>query len=178
MTAQIGDTFRFQGEEYALIGIAGGELFSPQQYGMEPGMIHTACYRGFYATYEIADSGIFLQQLTIREEHGNYRPINGVVGEKQDFQAVYRNVYLPVPFTGKLRLAIDLIEELHIHMGFQKPTAFQTVYDLEFEHGRLAEVRDRAKEMEEKRGAFKKRFEEDNMFRGIEEAFSLDMNLE
>jgi hypothetical protein len=30
MTAQIGDTFRFQGEEYALIGIAGGKLFSPQ----------------------------------------------------------------------------------------------------------------------------------------------------
>jgi hypothetical protein len=63
-------------------------------------------------------------------------------------------------------------------MGFQKPTVFQTVYDLEFEHGRLVEVRDRAKEMEEKRGAFKKRSEEDNMFRGIEEAFSLDMNLE
>jgi hypothetical protein len=40
------------------------------------------------------------------------------------------------------------------------------------------EVRDRAKEMEEKRGAFKRRFEEDNMFRGTEEAFSLDMNLE
>lgn len=53
MTAQIPDTFIFNGEEYSLIGMKGGDLISPEQFGMLPGMLHTACYRGFYATYEL-----------------------------------------------------------------------------------------------------------------------------
>lgn len=47
MTAQISDTFLFKGDQYSLIGMSGGDLISPEQFGMEPKMIHTACYRGF-----------------------------------------------------------------------------------------------------------------------------------
>ncbi|MEM4721362.1 MAG: hypothetical protein QXT73_04810 [Candidatus Methanomethylicaceae archaeon] len=45
-----------------------------------------------------------------------------------------------VPFIGKLRLAKDFIQELYVHMGFQKPSAYQTVLDLLFEEGYLKKL--------------------------------------
>ena len=49
MTAQISDIFLFKGEQYMLIRTAGDRLISPDDYGMHPVMISTACYRGFHA---------------------------------------------------------------------------------------------------------------------------------
>ncbi len=63
-------------------------------------------------------------------------------------------------------------------MGFQKPTAFKTVLDITLKDGKVVEIKDRAKEMEEKRGEFKKRFESGELRQSIEESFSLDMKLE
>jgi len=59
------DTFLFEGEEYSLIGISGGDLVLPQQSGMEPKMLHTACYRGFVATYEVTKEALYLRELTL-----------------------------------------------------------------------------------------------------------------
>lgn len=47
MTAQIPDTVIYQGEQYSLIGVSGGELVAPQQFGMQLRLLHTASYRGF-----------------------------------------------------------------------------------------------------------------------------------
>lgn len=156
----------------------GGDLISPEKFGMEPEMIHTACYRGYYATYELTEEGLFLREMTLRERNGKYMPIAGVDPEKKEYQATYHNLNVRVPFTGKIRLAKDFVEELYIHMGFQKPTAFRTVYDVTLKEGAVLELRDRSKEMEEKRGLFKQRYESGDMRQTIEEAFSLDMDLE
>jgi hypothetical protein len=83
-----------------------------------------------------------------------------------------------VPFTGKIRLARDFINELYIHMGFQKPTAFRTVLDVTINNGKIINIKDRSADMEKKWGAFKKRYENGDMTETIEEAFSLDMELE
>ncbi len=60
--------------------------------------------------------------------------------------------------------------------------AFRTVYDLTLEDGRIVELRDRSKEIEEKRGAFNKRYESfqslESLAGNIAEAFSQDMDLE
>ena len=178
MTAQISDTFMFKGEEYALVGISGGDLTSPYDFGMTPEALHTACWRGFYSTYEITDEGIFLKDMTMRERDGNYRPINNIMPKVTDGEAHYTDVHILVSFTGKLRLAKDFIDELHIHMGFQKPSAFRKVLDLSFEDGLLKNVKDRSVEMEQKRGAFKKEYESKGTIEGIDDAFSLDMDLE
>ena len=175
MTAQITDEFRYKGEEYSLIGIAGGELFEPEQYGMEPEMLHTACYRGFYAAYDITDDGIYLRQITMCEKDENYKAIDGVAPDIEEHQATYRDMDLLIPFTGAIRLATDFIEELYVHMGFQKPSAFETVLDFRFEEGKLMEVKDRSAEAKARRGAFKKKYEGVRGW-GIEEAFSLDMD--
>lgn len=178
MTAQISDTFLFKGDEYALIGMKGGDLISPKQFGMTPEELHSACYRGFYATYEVTDDGLYLKELTLLEKNGDYKPIDGVLPKEKGYQATYENLKVTVPFSGKLRLAKDFIQELYIHMGFQKGTAFRTVYDVTFKEGKVVEVKDRSMEMEEKRGLFKKRYESDNSIQMIYDAFSLDMDLE
>lgn len=59
MTAQIPDTFLYKGERSQLIGLKREGLASPGQFGMEPVMLHTACYRGFYAMYELTDGRSF-----------------------------------------------------------------------------------------------------------------------
>ncbi|MBT9155701.1 MAG: Penicillin-binding protein 4* [Firmicutes bacterium] len=178
MTAQIADTFLFKGEPYSLIGMSGGALTEPEQFGMEPEMLHTACYRGFYATYELLGDALYLRSLTLREKNGNYRPIRGIKPVKEDCKATYQGLSVVVAFTGKIRLAKDFIRELYIHMGYQKPTAFKTVLDVTLEAGRVVEIKDRSQEVEAKRGAFKKHYESVNMLQAIDEAFSLDMDLE
>jgi len=178
MTGQISDTFIFKTKMYSLIGIMGEDLFYPFKYGMIPEMLNTACYQGYYSTYEIKGSNIFLQQLTIREKNGNYPPIDGVYPEKKEFEANYRDLNLIIPFNGKLRLAKGFINDLYIHMGFQKASAFKKVFDLTVEEGLIIDVSDRSKEAKEKRGAFKKKYEvNENPFQSIQDAFSLDMDL-
>jgi hypothetical protein len=178
MTAQIPDKFIYKGQVYELVGIKGDGLVEPQQFCMLPEMIHTACYRGFYATYELTESTLFLHELTLREKNGNYLPIGGVEAEQEEYQATYHNLNVIVPFNGKIRLAKDFIEELYIHMGYQKPTAFRTVLDITLQEGTVVAVNDRSKEMQQKRGAFKRRYEAGEMIEEIEEAFGLDMDLE
>jgi hypothetical protein len=178
MTAQVPDTFIYKRKKYDLVGITGSPLISPEDFGMEPEMLHTACSRGFYATYEIIKGGIFLKELTMREKDSNYKPINKVMPKQGEDGFVYSNIDLQLTFSGKLRLARDFIPEFYIHMGFQKPTAYKTVIDLGFEQGHLVEVKDRSEEAETKRGAFKERYGKGNLFMSIDEAFSLDMDLE
>ena len=182
MTAQISDTFIFGRDKYSLIGIKGGNLFSPELYGMHPIMMHTACYRGFYATYELTKEALYLRELTLREANQNYLPIEGIRPAEQENKAsarTYRGLNVVVPFTGKTRLAKDFINELYIHMGYQKATAFKTVLDVTLNKGQTVVIRDRSREIEKKRGAFKERFLTGGATdEKIEEAFSLDMDLE
>ena len=172
MTAQIMDRFVFRGEEYRLVGGEGGPLVSPQDFGMEPGFIHTACWRGFYSTYEIKDDQIFIVEMTMRESKGNYKAINNKMPEVTGNQALYEEIYLPVPFTGRLLLAKDFIQELYVHMGFQEPTSFKTVLELTFKDGCLIDFQDKSKEMEQERATLKKGYKRGDIAEGIDEAFS------
>ena len=178
MTAQISDKFLFKGEKYSLIGMTGGSLADPRNYGMEPEMISTACFSGYYATYELTEEALYLRELTVRDRNGNYPPIGGIEPAVQQYEALYQGLNEIVNFTGKIRLAKDFIDELYIHMGFQKPTAFRTVLDITLEEGRPVNINDRSKEMEKKRGEFKKRYESKRIEEQIDKAFSLDMDLE
>jgi hypothetical protein len=181
MTAQASDTFIYKGMGYWLIGINGEGLAKPQDFGMKPVMKHTGCYRGFYSGYEITDDGIYLKEMTLNEEKGNYKLVNGVKPIIDDlWGATYKDISIRVSFTGKIRLAKDFIQELYVHHGFQKPSAFETVIDLKFEDSRIVETNDRSKEVAAIRGRFKERYEAAGLIRmgkRIKDAFSLDMDL-
>jgi hypothetical protein len=94
------------------------------------------------------------------------------------YPATYKGLSLVAAFTGKIRLARDFIEDLNIYTGYQKPTAFKTVLDIILKDGRVVEIKDRSLEMEQRRGALKKQYESGSMMQSIDEAFSLDMDLE
>ena len=79
MTCQIRDQYFYKGESYSLLENTGGALFSPQDFGMEPFMFHTACSCGYYAEYEIADDALYLKALTIYERNGRYAPIGSAI---------------------------------------------------------------------------------------------------
>lgn len=87
MTAQFTDTFIFRGDQYSLIGISGGALALPEQFGMEPEQFSSACYRGFYATYELTEEALYFRELTLREKNGNYLPIAGILPGKEGDKA-------------------------------------------------------------------------------------------
>jgi len=74
MTAQIPDEFIFKGKKYELVGIKGDDLFSPETVGMEPEMMHTACYRGFYAKYRLTQEALYLSELTIIKQKNGSSP--------------------------------------------------------------------------------------------------------
>jgi hypothetical protein len=181
MTAQISDTFIFRGDKYSLIGIKGGGLITPEVFGMKPLMIHTACYRGYYATYELTNKALYLRELTLNEANQNYLPIEGIRPTKGESESAYtyHDLNVVVPFTGKIRLAKDFIEKLYVHMGYQKPTAFKTVLDITLKKGQTVDINDRSQEVRQKQGAFKKRYESaDVTSNDIKDAFSLDMDLD
>lgn len=179
MTAQIPDRFIYRGEEYALVGKKGGGLLTPLDFGMRPVMIHTACYRGFYCAYLATEDGLYLTEMTVRTADdvypvvGTYHPIVG------DYTAIYSDMRILTNFTGKLRLAKDFIEELYIHMGFQKPSAFRTVLDFQFNEGALQTITDLSAYYAEMRGKFKEQYESDPNFpQRINDAFSLDLDVD
>ena len=134
MTGQIHDTVIYRGEKYSLVEDSGG-LPTPFDYGLIPGQMHTACWRGFYLTYIILDVRLVLDQLTIRTFDNNYPPVNGIQPVEDNSNKVYQGLNLTLPYTGKLVIAKDFMQEKYIHMGFQPASSFRTVLELTFENG-------------------------------------------
>ncbi|ODG97124.1 MULTISPECIES: hypothetical protein [unclassified Nostoc] len=162
MTSQIPDTFLYQGEKYELVALDGERLITPQDYGMKPQMLHTACYRGFYSTYEITNDGLFLTEMVIGEVEEGHKSIQGIMpklpSQNSHGYPTYKGLRLITPFAGRIRLGKDFIQELYVHMGYQKPTAYETLLEFAFEVGKLVSMQDISDENSKNRGAFKKMF--------------------
>lgn len=178
MTAQISDTALYCGDDYSIIGLIAPEPVTPLDFGMTPTKLSTGCYRGYYCTYVIEDSQLYLAKMTLRERNGRYLAIGGVDPIQNELRncANYEGLRVFVSYTGALRLARGFIRSLYIHMGYQKASAFETVLDFDFKDGRVTGLRDRSAEAAQKRGAFKEHFDQ-NVTRGINESFDLDMEI-
>ena len=108
--------------------------------------------------------------------------INGVKPIKGEnyFALGYVDMDLKARFTGTLLLARDFIQEMYVHMGFQRPMAYREVIEVHINKGDIIEVRDLSEEMERKRsedssrGAQPKSRDESDIKEWIEGTFSLD----
>jgi len=178
MTAQIPDRILLDGKKYDIVGVDGGGLFNPASLGLLPTMMHTACYRGFYCLYTIEDGKLHLSELVIRTKEAQYKEIDGIQPEVDPELrlARYTELNLPMAFSGRLRIAREFMRDFYIHMGFQKPSAYRMVIDLEWEAGALKRIVDRSSEYAMKRGSFKEKYQQEDITRGIEDAFSLDLD--
>lgn len=151
MTAQITDKVLYQGEKHEIVGIKGKGLINPTNFGLEPVMIHTACYRGFYLQYSVLNDKLLLTRMNVNDGSDSYPPISGIEatvlyydtrdGEKMERnERVYEGLRVPVPFSGGLLIARDFIREMYVHMGFQKPTSFRTVHELLIDNGTITRM--------------------------------------
>lgn len=194
MTAQIPDEFRYEGEEYALVGMNGEGLFTPQDFGLTPRMASTACWRGYVMKYDCLDGQLVLDGMDVNSDTAP--PINGVdpidgtreVGNEQMryrmFKFTYEKLGLKTKFTGSMLLAKDFIDSMYVHMGFQRPMAFRTVLELQVQDGDIISMSDLSEKMEELRlmssekGARPPTDHESDVREWIEETFSLDYDIE
>jgi hypothetical protein len=188
MAAQIFYTFLINGSQYILIGMSGGDLASPEQFGMQMPDLHDGCNQVFYhAMYEFTWDTLYLKELTFREKNENYISSGGTGQTKYFHQAANCTPNASISFTGKIRLAKEFIKEPYINMGYQKAMAFKTVLDITLKDGQVIKVKNRSLEMEQKRGALKQcykplnRQEYSKSLNKLEKilyTFSLDMDLE
>jgi hypothetical protein len=150
MTAQISDVVVYRKSDYALARVNGTGLFQPADHGFTPGEISSACWRGFYCAYEVADGSLFLTRVYVGLSEEDEAALNQGGGprlfgraprryteqgyrvtlntgetetswESDDF--IVDGLREPMPFTGGLILAADFIRELYVHMGL--PPAVQ-----------------------------------------------------
>ncbi len=155
LTGQIPDEFRYEGEVYALVGIDGLGLPSPAKFGLEPFSSCTACWRGYMMRYDCVDNELILWGMDINVNDAI--PINGVESiEPTDypgkfFMYSYETLGYKTRFTGKIMLAKDFIEEMYVHMGFQRAMSYRTVIEIEVKEGDIVSVKDLSEFMAEQR---------------------------
>jgi len=185
MTAQMPDQFHYKNEQFVLIGLKGSNLFNPEDYGIYPEMASTACYRGYVSTYIINDKQIILNGLMIRTQDRKLIEINGRFPIKKksvfSFNFMYDGLNLPIKFTGFILLGKDFIDEMYVHMGFQRPISFETVIEFQFRDGEIVAVNDFseliAKLRKEDSTKDARPDYDENTKEWIDRLFSLDYNL-
>jgi hypothetical protein len=118
--------------------------FDPSLYGIEPMFTSTALWRGYWCEYEIVEGSVCLKNLYVNSEDGQYPIISGVSAKAEkgeDFEYhgchLYEGIDLPIDYSGKILLGRDFKQECYIHMGFQRPWAYDDLIELVFENGRL-----------------------------------------
>ena len=203
MTAQIRDIYNYDNNDYRIVALSSVMLFKPQDYGMEPHTSSTACWRGYWCEYEISNGELLLKNLYFYNTDGNYPPLNGVEVSPPEFievegrrglrkkrekftmpahhgHRVYKNVNLPIPYTGKILLGDGFMREYYIHMGFQQSWAYKKLIELVFKEGILLECNDLSRIAKAQREAMKEqgvnpRYPKiSDIQKFVDESFSLD----
>lgn len=163
MTAQISDTVLYQNRLFDIAGIHGSGLFNPLKHDLEPRMLGTSCWRGYYCHYEISDNQLVLNTVHIGldrqqaelAEHGTGPQLFGQTPQKGYRGWEYSDLNTLIPFTGGLLIGHHFMQELYVHMGFHPAWKFREVHELTLENGHLLEAVDRSEEMEKIRSQIK-----------------------
>ena len=180
MTSQIPDEFRYNGEIYDLVGIDGTGLYSPSDFGMQPFSTCTACWRGYMMKYDCIDNKLLLVGMEVNSRDAP--EVNGVKAIEGTgfFNYSYVDIGLQTKFNGTILLAKDFIQEMYVHMGFQRPMAYRTVLELEIKGGEIIKVTDLSEDMayqrsmDKDRGARPRSPDESDVKDWITDTFSLD----
>lgn len=198
MTAQIGDIYKFKGKEFKIVALSSAILFDPKNFGLEPHASSTACWRGYWCEYAIDNDELLLKNLYLFNEDDRYPPFNGVEVSPPEFKEyecnggkkvtteahfghrVYRDVNMPIPYTGKILLGDGFLQEYYIHMGFQRGWAYKQLIELIFEGGLLLGCNDLSHIAQAQRDAMKqsnidpRRPGGDNIRKFVADSFSPD----
>jgi len=148
-TRQAENRFVYEGEEYC-ISLFGIRL-DMEKLGLCPVMPNTACHRGYIATFGLDGDKLVLTNLFTNNGRGEPVPtINGVQptikeerGQGNDLE--YKNINLPIRYTGAVFLKEYFILEGYTHAGLQSSIRIDGYVEsvgLMFENGILKSKRD------------------------------------
>ena len=171
MTAQLPDKFLHEGKIYSIIGINGNGLPTPADYGLIPGMWHTACWRGYISTYSYKNNELTLKDWQIgslAHPEQKWPQINEIKArprlkslkeritywrkrQKSNWYAgfMYHNLNIETGFTGGILIGDGFIPELYVHMGFAKPYQYEQVHEFIFHEGTLVSHTDHSKKAQQ-----------------------------
>ncbi len=165
MTTQVGDSLRFQGEQWGLLATRGDTIFDPKQYGMNPVCHSTACHRGYWCEFECDASGLSLRKLAIsltpvRSKTAVEPPVfAGVkaltqqeVGELIFNEYMYEDLNFTIKADLRLLIAKDFIRSLDLgYGGTALPWQCRRLMDLKIEKGCLTSTEDLSRRVQEMR---------------------------
>lgn len=182
MTAQLSDRVEYVGTRYSVAGINGSGLFNPEEHGIKPASVSTACWRGYHCNYAVADNTLWLRtvyvglglqdrqkaklgkgpllfaQVPSRYNRGGESVSSRNANLSEDWVSSdyrYEGLNEAVAFTGGLLIGDQFIREMYVHMGFHPAYKFETVLELVFESGQLVKATDCSDKMAEFRAMLK-----------------------
>lgn len=147
MTAQVGDKIRNLDSSLEVLALSTPIGFSPEEFGITPGVRSTACWKGFWCEYEIKNGAFFLKTLYVNAKDDNYPLINGVSPLLEPYPGarmlnymghhIYRDINVPIEYTGKI-IAVDGFRSEYL--GLRLIRSFDRVMEWSFENGQLISV--------------------------------------
>lgn len=140
LTVQVKEKLVFKNELCSIIETFGGRLASPNQFGMEAKAPTSECLIDFQANYALVEECLILKNMTFQEKSGNYLPIGRVNPEIYNKKAIYNNIGIKIIFTGKLRIAKNLINIIAIREKDENPLGFVSAIDITLDHGLVKNV--------------------------------------
>jgi hypothetical protein len=150
MTKQIPDKFLYINQEFIIAGIKGRGLFKPVDFGILPEMkgIVTACYRGYFSSYECSEDKLFLIELSvIQNDQSNLPLIQGIAAKTENVLfSRYYNLRIPCSLSGGLIIVQNPIAPVG---HFPSPVDFSEVIELIFERGSLQNEIDHSHKMKD-----------------------------
>jgi hypothetical protein len=155
MTLQIGDEITFENELYDIVYPPEySMLFSPQDYGLMPVSYSTDCYRGYVCHFKVSSNQLFLENLSIafESEETNDKELFGKLPEFGIWLAEYKNLNLPICYTGHLLISnyhALLYKKQRKHR--KKP---ETILDFSMESGKVISVANRSEQMKIERSKY------------------------
>lgn len=152
MTAQLTDKLRYRGDDYWLIAVEHAPLFSPDSL-LRLKSVGSGCWRGYVCHYEVEYKTLLLRRLLASAEE--YPVIDGVEPGPDKYSGLLLRKHFscypfnrPLNYTGGIVAGNGVARDFTVNMGFQKAIAYETVWELLFKHGELANAIDRSEEVE------------------------------
>jgi len=160
MTTQFQDEMHFRSARYAITAIDGDGLFEPNDHGLRPRALSSACWRGYICTYQVHADALHLTHLEIglppEEDHSATRIFGcgptPAAAKAWHPDATHFELAAPVDFTGRLLLGAGHVRGAYLNMGFHPAWLYKDVRELAFDHGQLLTSTDRSTTVAELRG--------------------------
>ncbi|MDO5562805.1 MAG: hypothetical protein Q4F74_04250 [Synergistaceae bacterium] len=160
MTAQIDDGFRWNNKVYNLSRAQNiKSLFDeddiPKLGFTQSTRVSTGCWRGYVATFGVNNDGrLILWGLRIDDYPADKQipSLNGNAPSsiepngKDRKDLLYTDLDMLLQYSGSILITNGFLQWRYVHMGFQNPMYYETVIELTFHNGCLAETKDFSQE--------------------------------